>query len=601
MAQTGYTPISIYYSSTASATPTAGNLVAGELAINTADGKLFYKDSAGVVQVIGTKGGVGSSSNTQVLYNSSGLVVGSANLTFNGTTLTLANDASISGLTVGKGGGAGNNTTLGYQALATNTAGNAITAIGYQALNLNTANNITAVGYKALATNSTGTLNTGIGGFSLYSTTTGGSNTALGWASLYVNTTGANNIAIGVEALQANTTASYNTAVGYQALYTNTGAQNTAFGTQALYSTTTQNYITAVGYQTGYSNTTGSVNAFGHKALYANTTGNANSAFGGYDGVGGSNPALFSNTTGSANSAFGVGALASNTTASNNTAVGYQSLYTSNRTADTNANNTALGYQAGYALTTGQNNTIVGYQALNNYTGAGGNTVIGYQSGTALTTGFNNTIIGSFGGNSGGLDIRTASNYIVLSDGAGNPRGYFNDVGRFFVTGSVNNDNVTYIVNSNATPSGLGIGFSGAAPNNTTQYAIQFGDTSSYRFRVWSNGNVVNSNNSYGSISDVKLKENIVDATPKLDKLMDVKVRNYNLIGETTKQIGVVAQELETVFPSMIDVSPDLDEKGNDLGTTTKSVKYSVFVPILIKAIQELKAEVDSLKQQLGK
>ena len=89
MAQTGYTPISIYYSSTASNTPTAGNLVAGELAINTADGKLFYKDSSGVVQVIGTKGGVGSSTTTQVLYNSSGLVVGSANMVFDGTNLTV--------------------------------------------------------------------------------------------------------------------------------------------------------------------------------------------------------------------------------------------------------------------------------------------------------------------------------------------------------------------------------------------------------------------------------------------------------------------------------------------------------------------------------
>jgi hypothetical protein len=55
MAQTGFTPISNYYSATASNVPTAGNLVAGELAINTADGKLFYKDSSGVVQTIATK------------------------------------------------------------------------------------------------------------------------------------------------------------------------------------------------------------------------------------------------------------------------------------------------------------------------------------------------------------------------------------------------------------------------------------------------------------------------------------------------------------------------------------------------------------------
>lgn len=55
MAQTGYTPISLYYSSTASAAPTSGNLVDGELAINITDGKLFYKDNSGNVQIIGYK------------------------------------------------------------------------------------------------------------------------------------------------------------------------------------------------------------------------------------------------------------------------------------------------------------------------------------------------------------------------------------------------------------------------------------------------------------------------------------------------------------------------------------------------------------------
>jgi hypothetical protein len=80
MAQTGFTPISLYYTTTASATPTAGNLVAGELAINTADGKLFYKDSSGVVQTIATKGGVNGTSSGQVLFNSSGAIGGSNNL-----------------------------------------------------------------------------------------------------------------------------------------------------------------------------------------------------------------------------------------------------------------------------------------------------------------------------------------------------------------------------------------------------------------------------------------------------------------------------------------------------------------------------------------
>ena len=94
------------------------------------------------------------------------------------------------------------------------------------------------------------------------------------------------------------------------------------------------------------------------------------------------------------------------------------------------------------------------------------------------------------------------------------------------------------------------------------------------------NGNITNTNNSYGAISDVSLKENIVDATPKLDDLLQVKVRQYNLKADEKKikQLGVVAQELETVFPAMI----EKDSEG------IKSVKYSVFVPMLIKSIQEL-------------
>ena len=106
--------------------------------------------------------------------------------------------------------------------------------------------------------------------------------------------------------------------------------------------------------------------------------------------------------------------------------------------------------------------------------------------------------------------------------------------------------------------------------------------------KIFSNGNIQNTNNSYGSLSDAKLKENIVDASPKLDKLNQVRIVNYNLkINPEQKLIGVVAQELEQLFPSMIDETPDRDEEGNELGTTTKAVKYSVFVPMLIKAIQE--------------
>ena len=98
MAQTGFTPISIYYSSTATNVPTAGNLVAGELAINTADGKLFYKDSAGVVQTIATKASAALGSST----TGSGAVVLATSPTVTTPTIDKIN-TSVANTSLGAG------------------------------------------------------------------------------------------------------------------------------------------------------------------------------------------------------------------------------------------------------------------------------------------------------------------------------------------------------------------------------------------------------------------------------------------------------------------------------------------------------------------
>jgi hypothetical protein len=119
-------------------------------------------------------------------------------------------------------------------------------------------------------------------------------------------------------------------------------------------------------------------------------------------------------------------------------------------------------------------------------------------------------------------------------------------------------------------------------------------------FVIYGNGNIQNINNSYGALSDIKLKENITNATPKLESLLQVRVVNYNLIGETTKQIGVIAQELEQIFPGVVEEVPERDEQGNTLGTTSKSVKYSVFVPMLIKAMQEQQALITQLQADVA-
>lgn len=181
--------------------------------------------------------------------------------------------------------------------------------------------------------------------------------------------------------------------------------------------------------------------------------------------------------------------------------------------------------------------------------------------------------------------------------------------------------------------------YSGGSPNNSQCYFIYAYDTIGARFQVFSNGNVQNANNSYGAISDAKLKTNVEPARSYLDDICNVQIRKYNLLTDPDgpKMLGVVAQELEAVFPGMVEEAPDLAERqamnpdgtpryeqmASDIlgpderpimvddptkpimesyqtGEVTKSVKYSVFVPMLITAIQALKENNDKLEARLA-
>ncbi len=306
MAQSGYTPILIYASGTAAAVPSAANLTSSangaELALNYADGKLYYKNSSGVVTLLAQAGG----------------------------------------------GSAATPTTLGtvYGKMTTSGASPYLTALGYNA-----------------APSASGAHNTAVGWSSAYSITSGDRNVAVGNYSLNALQTGVYNTAIGFAALYTNTGSS-NTAIGKDALYLNSsGAANVGIGVSALYSNTTASNSTAVGYQAGYSNQTGAYfTAFGNKAAYAHT-GSYVTAIGGLAGGAGGN---------------------------------------------SNNSNTFVGYAAGYN-TTGAANTFVGAASTG-----------GVGCGEAVTTGSKNTILGAYSGNQDGLDIRTASNYAVISDGDGN-------------------------------------------------------------------------------------------------------------------------------------------------------------------------------------
>lgn len=97
----------------------------------------------------------------------------------------------------------------------------------------------------------------------------------------------------------------------------------------------------------------------------------------------------------------------------------------------------------------------------------------------------------------------------------------------------------------------------------------------------------------YGTISDVRKKENIQPSRNYLSDLNKVNIVKYSLKEEKSSvptKLGVIAQELERIFPGLVDTGKDKD------GNEEKSVKLSVFIPMLIKAVQELTAEVEALK-----
>lgn len=235
--------------------------------------------TSGVVTVGGTlevaNGGTGLNSFIQysVFYaGTSNVIAQSSNFQFNGTTLTLANDALVSGITVGKGGGSvSTNTAVGNSALFNNSSGANQTSIGSSSMYNMRGSNNTAFGYQSMYAGGTPSTNTGT------------SNVALGAETLYSVTSGSFNTAVGRSALKNSTSSSSQTAVGYQALFNNrgnnnvavgvssmaggtpsssTGVNNTAVGSSSLTALTSGNYNVSLGYQTGLGVTTGEYNIF---------------------------------------------------------------------------------------------------------------------------------------------------------------------------------------------------------------------------------------------------------------------------------------------------------------------------------------------------
>ena len=523
------------------------------------------------------------------------------------------------------------NTALGYHALSSQSFNNGgilwtsyNTAVGSGALDRNqptsTSNGInnTAVGYQPLFYNTTGTNNTAVGSFVLFNNLTAGDNVAIGHQALYTQSysnsnlpysskniaigngalfanqptttfSGINNIAIGYFALNKSTTANFNVAIGTTAMAnTTTGFDNTATGTNALNANTTGSYNTANGMNALFSNTIGQGNiAIGIDALHGNTSAGFNTAVG-YNALVNQS---FNNggvIYGSNNVAIGQSALINNQPTStlngiNNTGIGTNSLTTNT----IGFNNTALGYQADVSIINLSNATAIGYNAK---VSASNSLVLGGTAADAVNVGIGITapvykldisdrIRLREGLNSAGLWLfQTTPNadrgFIGMEDD--NHMGFYGSTAGWGLIMDVTNGNM---------------GFGCLSP----QYKLHvIGDIASSATIRSTNAVITGA---ITACSDARYKKNIEPLKNALTNLMKLRGVNYywktkefpDKYFNSKKQIGVVAQELEKVYPELVMTDKD----------GSKSVDYSKITPVLIEAIKEQQQQIDEYKKRM--
>ncbi len=338
--------------------------------------------------------------------------------------------------------------------------------------------------------------------------------------------------------------ASNNTAMGEASMNSLTsGCCNTSLGSWSLNNVTSGKYNNAFGYNSLYQNTTASFNcAFGAGSMENNLTGNNNCSYG--------VSSMSENTTGYDNCAFGRSSLLFNISGYYNTGVGSSSL----RSNVYGYENSGLGYNSLKSNTDGYRNVAIGVDAMSSNTIGSGNTGIGAYTLTSITTGNLNTVIGY----QSGTNIITGSNNTVL--------GY------------------------NTEPSSTSI---------SNQITLGNSSVTSLRCNV----------TSITSLSDARDKKNIKELSLGLDFIAKLKPRQFNWDkrewydsnvsdGSKMQQVptaGFIAQELDSLQQTENAEWLNLVLKDNPekLEATTGNL-----LPIMVKAIQELKAENDALKSE---
>ena len=518
----------------------------------------------------------------------------------------------IDGLSDGVTNSSGGTVGLGTEALANDDgSANQNTALGYQALrttNSNFAN--TAVGYQAgYALTGTGDTNYGrdsslFGASAGRVLTTGRGNTAFGAGALDGATTPDNNAAFGREAGGSVTTGASNVFVGPDAGYTTTtGSNNIILGNSVEASSATVSNEITLGNSSvdkfripGINFTVKDSTATENYVLTVDASGEAGweAVAGGATDINGLSDAL-TNSFG-ATVGIGSGALvADDGTTNYNTAVGNSAF----NDVTSGSYNVALGWNAGAKLTTGRDNTYIGQRsgggysngatvnyntavgslALGQITTGGNNTAVGYSSGQQTTSGTENTSLG----HNAGRGITTHNYCVALGkDSMYNNSGDYN------------------------TAVGYSAGYTAGAGNNTMLGRSAVASSSSATNEITLGNSSISSLRcqvqTISSLSDKRDKKDIEELPLGIDFINTLKpvkftwnMRDGAKVGQ--QEAGFIAQDLDE---AQIDAGAE-DYLSLVLKNNPEKLEasYGKLVPVLVKAVQELSAEVATLKKEI--
>ena len=170
------------------------------------------------------------------------------------------------------------------------------------------------------------------------------------------------------------------------------------------------------------------------------------------------------------------------------------------------------------------------------------------------------------------------------------------------------NQKVLDLKQNNASGRVLGLQYIPNGPDDSTDYYMVCSDANTNDMFIYSNGNLGNKNNSYGSSSDIKIKQNITDANSQWNDIKALQFKNYKLKSDVARYgednantlLGLIAQDLETAgMNGLVYESKDEDSEGNKLDTVTKGIKYSVLYLKAVKALQEAMVKIEDLESRI--